>query len=112
MAGQLRRNFADQRGHGKVLTDHGVGAGSSYRADGCFQRGQLAAIDGGVQRHMHGHAPRMAEGDRIFQRLRVKIIGAGAGIEARKAQIHCIGPAEHSGPQHLFVAHRGKDLDL
>lgn len=53
----------------------------------------------------------MAEGDRIFQRIRVKIVGTGASIETRKTQIHCVGTAEHSGTQHFFVAHRGKDTD-
>ena len=51
---------------------------------------------------MHSHAPRMAEGDRIFQRIRVKIVGTGAGIENRKTQLHCVGTAEYSGTQHFF----------
>ena len=112
VARQLRCNFTDQRCHCQILTDDRIGTAGCNSTDGLFQRGQLAAIDGGVQRHMHSHAPRMAEGDRIFQRIRVKIVGTGAGIETRKTQIHCVGTAEHSGTQHFFVAHRGKDLDL
>jgi transcriptional regulator with XRE-family HTH domain len=112
VARQLRCNFTDQRCHCQILTDDRIGTAGCNGTDGLFQRGQLAAIDGGVQRHMHSHAPRMAEGDRIFQRIRVKIVGTGAGIETRKTQIHCVGTAEYSGTQHFFVAHRGKDLDL
>ena len=61
---------------------------------------------------MHRHAPGMAEADRFFQRIRVKIVGAGARIEARKAQIYRVCAAEHGCAEHFFVAHRGKDLDL
>ena len=112
VARQLRCNFTDQRCHCQILTDDRIGTAGCNGTDGLFQRGQLAAIDGGVQRHMNSHAPRMAEGDRIFQRIRVKIVGTGAGIETRKTQIHCVSTAEYSGTQHFFVAHRGKDLDL
>ena len=112
VAGQLRGDLADQGSHGQVLADDRIGTGRGNSPDGLFQRGQLAAVNGGVQRHMHGHAPGMAEAHRFFQRIGVKIIGTGAGVEARKAQIHRVGPAEHGSPQHFFIAHRGKDLDL
>ena len=102
----------DGEGGVTFLTDDRICPAGGNSANGRFQRRQLPAVDGSVQRHMHGHAPGMAEAHCIFQRVCIKIVGTGAGIEARKAQIHCIGPAEHSGTQHFFIAHRGKDLDL
>ena len=112
VAGQLRSDPADQGCHRQILTDDGICPAGGNGANGRFQRRQLPAVDGSVQRHMHGHAPGMAEAHCIFQRVCVKIVGTGAGVEARKSQIHCIGPAEHGGTQHFFIAHRGKDLDL
>ena len=97
VAGQLRRDPADQSCHRQILTDDRICPAGGNGANGRFQRRQLPAVDGSVQCHMHGHAPGMAEAHRIFQRVCIKIVGTGAGIEARKSQIHCIGPAEHGG---------------
>ena len=76
------------------------------------QTRQLAAVDGGIQRHMDGHAPGMAEPDGFFQAVGIKIARTGAGVEAGKAQIYRIRAAEHRRTEHFFAAHRGKDLDL
>ena len=112
MPGQLGGNFADQGGHGQVLADDGICPAGGHRPDGLLQMFQLGAVNGGVQRHMHSHAPCMAEAHRLLQAGGVKIAGPRAGIEARKAQIHRIRAAEHRRAEHLFTAHRGQDLDL
>ena len=85
VARQLRGDLPDQGGHRQILADHGIGSAGSHRPDGLFQRRQLGAVHGGVQRHMHRHAAGMAEPHRLFQAVGVKIAGSGAGIEARKA---------------------------
>ena len=112
VARQLRGDLPDQGGHRQILADHGIGSAGSHRPDGLFQGRQLGAVHGGVQCHMHRHAAGMAEPHRLFQAVGVKIAGSGAGIEARKAQVDRIRPAEHGGTQHFFTAHRGKDLNL
>ena len=112
MAGQLGGNFADQGRHGQILTDDRIGPAGGHGADGVAQARQLAAVDGGVERHMDSHAPGMAEAHRFFQGVGVKIACARAGVEARKAQIHRVRPAEHGGAEHFFAAHRGKDLNV
>ena len=84
-------------------------AGSSH---GVGQTRQLAAVDGGIQRHMNGHAPGMAEPDGFFQAVGIKIARTGAGVEAGKTQIYCIRAAEYCCAEHFFTAHRGKDLNF
>ena len=76
------------------------------------QTRQLAAVDGGIQRHMDGHAPGMAEPDGFFQAVGIKIARTGAGVEAGKPQIYCIRAAEYCCAEHFFTAHRGKDLNF
>ena len=61
---------------------------------------------------MHLDTPCVAEPDRLLQAVRIKISGPRPGIEARKAQIYRVRTAEHRSAEHLFTAHRGKDLDL
>ena len=112
VAGQVGGDPSYELCHRQILADHGICSAGSHRPDGLFQGRQLGAVHGGVQRHMHRHAAGMAEPHRLFQAVGVKIAGSGAGIEARKAQVDRIRPAEHGGTQHFFTAHRGKDLNF
>ena len=112
VARQLRRDPADQGRHRQILTDDSIGPAGSNGTNGGFQRGQLSAVHRGVQGHMHRNTPGMAEAHRFFQRIFVKIAGAGAGIKACKAQIYRVRAAEHRCTKHFLIAHRGKDLDL
>ncbi len=54
---------------------------------------------------MHLDAPGVAEADGLLQAVCIKIAGARAGVEARKAQIYRVCPAEYGGAQHFFTAH-------
>jgi len=95
-----------------------AGPDQSVRPAGCLvphglgRARQLAAVDGGIQRHMDGHAPGMAEPDGFFQAVGIKIARTGAGVEAGKAQIYCVRAAEYCCAEHFFTAHRGKDLNF
>ena len=71
-----------------------------------------ASVDGGIQRHMDGHAPGMAEPDGFFQAVGIKIARTGAGVEAGKPQIYCVRAAEYCCAEHFFTAHRGKDINF
>ena len=112
VAGQFRRDLANELSHGQVLTDDGIGSAGCHCAHGIGQLRQFGPIDGRVQRHMHLDPAHMAEPDRLFQAVRIKISGSRPGVEARKAQIYRIRAAEHRRTEHFFAAHRGKDLDL
>ena len=102
----------DELCHRQILADDRIRAALGHSLHGSGQRGQLPAINGGVQCHVHLDTPRVAEPDCLLQAVRIKISGSCAGIEARKAQIYRVRTAEHRGAEHLFTAHRGKDLDL
>ena len=112
MAGQLWRDVPDELRHREVLTDDGVGPAGGDGPHGVGQTRQLAAVDGGIQRHMNGHAPGMAEPDGFFQAVGIKIARTGAGVEAGKTQIYCVRAAEYCCAEHFFTAHRGKDLNF
>ena len=112
MAGQLGGDLPDQGRYRQVLTDDRVCPAGGHCPDSLFQGRKLGAIYGGVQRYVHRHTPGMAETHGLLQAVRVKVAGTGAGIEARKAQIDCVRPAEHGRTQHFFTAHRGKDLNF
>ena len=83
MAGQLGCDLPNEGGHGQILADDRVRPAGGHRPDGIAQRGQFPAVH-----------------------------GARAGVEAGKAQINRICPAEYGGVQHFFTAHRGKDLNI
>ena len=112
VAGQLGRDVPDELRHREVLTDDGVGPAGGDGPHGVGQTRQLAAVDGGIQRHMDGHAPGMAEPDGFFQAVGIKIARTGAGVEAGKPQIYCVRAAEYCCAEHFFTAHRGKDLNF
>lgn len=112
VAGQLGRDVPDELRHREVLTDDGVGPAGGDGPHGVGQTRQLAAVDGGIQRHMDGHAPGMAEPDGFFQAVGIKIARTGAGVETRKTQIYCVRAAEYCCAEHFFTAHRGKDLNF
>ena len=107
VAGQLGRDVPDELRHREVLTDDGVGPAGGDGPHGVGQTRQLAAVDGGIQRHMDGHAPGMAEAHGFLQTVCVKVAGTRAGVEARKAQIYRVCAAEHRSAEHFFTAHRG-----
>ena len=112
VAGQLGRDVPDELRHREVLTDDGVGPAGGDGPHGVGQTLQLAAVNGGIQRHMNGHAPGMAEPDGFFQAVSIKIARTGAGVEAGKTQIYCVRAAEYCCAEHFFTAHRGKDLNF
>ena len=112
MAGQLGCDLPNEGGHGQILADDRVRPAGGHRPDGIAQRGQFPAVHGGVEGHMDLDAPGVAEADGLFQAVGIKISGARAGVEAGKAQINRICPAEYGGVQHFFTAHRGKDLNI
>ncbi len=79
VARQLRGDLPDQGGHRQILADHGICSAGSHRPNGRFQRRQLPAVDGGIQRHMDGHAPGMAEATASFRLSASKIAGTWCG---------------------------------
>ena len=112
VAGQVGGDPPDELRHRQILADNRIRAALGHSLHGSGQRGQLPAVNGGVQCHVHLDTPRVAEPDCLLQAVRIKISGSCAGIEARKAQIYRVRTAEHRSAEHLFTAHRGKDLDL
>ncbi len=112
VAGQFRGDLPDELCHRQVLADDGIRAAGGHCPHGIRQLGQFGSVNGGVQRHMHLDPAHMAEADGLLQAVRIKVSRAGAGVEARKPQIHGVRTAEHGGMEHLFTAHRGKDLNL
>ena len=59
--GQLRGNFTNQGSHCQILTDDRIRAAVCHRPDGLFQRRQLSAIHGRIQRNVHRHATGVTE---------------------------------------------------
>ena len=110
--GQRRRDLPAELGRRHVLADDGVGAAGGHRPHRVGQGRQLAGIDGGVHGHMDLHPPPVAEAHRPAEALGVKIAGPAAGVEPGKAQVYRVRAAVDGGAEHLFTAHRGKDLDL
>ena len=85
LIGQLGCDLPNEGGHGQILADDRVCPAGGHRPDGIAQRGQFPAVHGGVEGHMHRHAPGVAEADGLFQAVGIKISGARAGVEARKS---------------------------
>ena len=112
VAGQLGRDAAAELGRRHILADDRVGPAGRHRPHRRGKGFQLAGIDGGVHGHMDPHPPPMAEADRPAKAGRIKIARAAAGVEPRKAQVYRVRAAENGRAEHLFTAHRGKDLDL
>ncbi len=87
----------DQPGGGKIVGDDRVGPRLGHGAHRLGQAGQLAAVHQGVQRHVHPHAPPVAEAHGFPQPLRRKIARREPRVEAGQPQINSISAAEHSG---------------
>ena len=105
-----RRKPAHQRRGGKILHDHGVGPRGGDVTDGPGQRGKLAGVDRGVQRHIHAHTARMAERDGAAQLFRRKIARRAARIKMLQPEIDGVRTGEHRCAKHLGVAGGGQYL--
>mgnify|MGYP000432379567 CR=1 FL=1 len=78
--------------HREVLTDDGIGPAGGDGSHGVGQTRQLAAVDGGIQRHMNGHAPGMAEPDGFFQAVGIKIARTGAALKPENPRYTASAP--------------------
>ena len=110
--GQVRGHLGRQRGQAQVLYDESIHPRIGGGPDSLGHGGQLLGVDGGVQSHMHPHAPSVTEGHRLLEGIGGEVAGAAPGVEALQAQIHRVGAAEHRRPQHLLVARRGQNLKI
>ena len=85
--------------HAQVLHNRRIRAGGGNLAKRGVQVLHLSGLDERVHRHIHAHMVQMRIAHGRFQRLRVKVGGAGARTKGAVSQIDRIGAAVHGGAQ-------------
>ena len=85
--------------HAQVLHNRRIRAGGGNLAERGAQVLHLIGLDERVHRHIHAYMVQMRIAHGRFQRLRVKVGGAGARAKCAVSQIDRVGAAVHGGAQ-------------